>query len=112
MKNYKQDWLFPIRSKILLITIITAIILFCKCGPVLYMPVATDAQRVGTTLDTLLQGRRLYVNNCASCHSLYSPERYSANEWQTYVNRMQKKAKINDAQKENILKYLISKCRG
>jgi nitrate/TMAO reductase-like tetraheme cytochrome c subunit len=76
---------------------------------VLYLPVNDDAQRVGTSLDTLKNGRTLYINNCASCHNLYSPEKFTSKEWRKNVTAMQKRAKINDAQKEIILKYLTAK---
>jgi hypothetical protein len=112
MKNYKQDWLSPLRYKLLPVAIVAATILFYECGSALYMPTSSDAQRVGAPLSTVMQGRTLYVKNCASCHNLYPPQSYTASEWRDNVNNMQKRAKINDAEKETILKYLSTKSRN
>jgi len=83
--------------------------LFYCCSAALKMPTASDAQKTGTPLTTLTHGRKMYIDHCASCHNLYLTEKYSAAEWKREVNRMQQKAKINDEQKEIILKYLTSK---
>lgn len=75
------------------------------------MPIANDAEKAGTSLDTLMAGRNLYIDRCSGCHNLYLPGRFTATKWQKNVNEMQKKAKINDDQKTVILKYLTAKCR-
>jgi hypothetical protein len=113
MKNYKQGWHFLLHYKIL-ITLIMAIafLVFYECAPALYMPATADAQRTGIALDTLIEGRNLYLKNCASCHNLYPPERFTAKEWNKNVTRMQSKAKINNGQKEMVLKYLTAKSKN
>lgn len=74
----------------------------------LYKPTAADAQKTGISLDTLILGRKLYVNNCGSCHSLYMPEKYTEKEWAKSISEMEKKAKLNDQQALTIFKYLKS----
>lgn len=74
----------------------------------LYKPTAADAQRTGIPVDTLVMGRKLYVNNCGSCHSLYMPRRYTEKEWTKNVSEMQKRTKLSQEQALMILKYLKS----
>lgn len=54
------------------------------------------------------EGKGLYENNCAKCHKLYSPNDYSAIQWQPILLDMQKKAKITDEQREKIYSYLTA----
>jgi mono/diheme cytochrome c family protein len=74
----------------------------------LYKPTLADAQRTGIHADTLMMGRKQYINNCGSCHALYMPGQYSKEEWENVLYRMQKKAKITDQQAKTILNYLKS----
>jgi mono/diheme cytochrome c family protein len=85
--------------------------IFYRCGSALYIPETSDALRTKTTLDSLITGRKLYITNCASCHNLYLPGKFSAREWAKNVTEMQAKAKINEEQKAYILRYLTSKCK-
>ena len=75
-------------------------------GQKLYKPSLADAQRSGISSDTLMLGRKLYVNNCGSCHSLYMPGQYSEKEWIKTIPEMQMKAKISNQQTLTILNYL------
>ena len=98
------------RFKILILLSVAGIsVLMYYCSPALYIPVIQDSENAKISLDTLLMGRKLYIDNCASCHTLYLPERFTARKWEMELNEMQKKAKINDHQKVIILKYLTSK---
>jgi len=98
------------RLKVIAIILI-AIVLIYKCSTALYFPSSVDAQKSGISLDTLIMGREMYVNNCGSCHSLFLPERYTKSEWRVHLDSMQLRSDINDQQKEVILKYLESKSR-
>ena len=62
-------------------------------------------------LDSLTEGRKLYVSHCGNCHNLYLPEQYTAGDWDKNVTEMQNKAKISESQKANILSYLKSWCK-
>lgn len=94
--------------------IISAIIICLtlpSCTSGLYTPNAADAQLENTPLDTLLTGRKLYINKCSNCHNLYLPTNYTYSEWQTIMNNMQNQAKIDDNQKLIITKYLKLKSK-
>jgi mono/diheme cytochrome c family protein len=97
--------LFKFKTILLLLSLFTGMAAY---NQKLYKPTLADARRTGITTDTLMLGRKLYVNNCGSCHNLYMPDQYSKKEWETVVPRMQKKAKITDQQAQAILNYLKS----
>jgi mono/diheme cytochrome c family protein len=99
------------KIKIAGIVLISSILIY-RCSAALLVPTAADAQKTGTPLNTLVQGREMYIGHCGSCHNLYLPEKLTASEWNREVNLMQRKAKINDDQKEVILKYLTAKSRN
>ncbi|NEW81651.1 MAG: cytochrome c [Mariniphaga sp.] len=81
------------------------------CSQALYIPTFADSQNAGVSTDTLALGRKLYVNNCGSCHSLYLPAQYTKNEWVKVMPEMQKKANCNDQQVAIITKYLKARSR-
>ena len=51
-------------------------------------------------------GQELYENKCGKCHKLYSPKDYTHEAWKPILVRMQKKAKLDDAQMANIDAYI------
>ena len=87
-------------------------VLLYRCSAALYMPQVSDAEKAGTSLDTLVAGRKLYVAHCGSCHSLFLPEQFTSVQWVKSVDEMQGKAKISNADKELIIDYLKVKCRN
>jgi hypothetical protein len=82
------------------------------CAPSLYIPTVTDAELSGTSLDGLKKGRELYVAKCGSCHNLYLPAAYTKQVWLQEIEEMQIRAKIDDSQKELIVKYLETKAKS
>lgn len=58
-------------------------------------------------LQELTVGRKLYIQNCGSCHNLYKPEKYTADKWAHEIDEMKAQAKITDVQAALIFKYLI-----
>ena len=81
------------------------IVLFASCSPELYQPIHSVNE---VSLEDLKEGRNLYVYNCASCHRLYSPNKFNTNEWKININKMQPKAKITDVEKQLIFDYLVN----
>lgn len=53
----------------------------------LYIPTSSDVTATAT-LDELQQGRTLYINNCNSCHDLYSPDSYTPSQWNNIMGNM------------------------
>jgi len=77
-----------------------------SCISALYIPTEKDALTQNTSLEKLQEGRALYTNKCASCHNLHLPAGYTTSEWEHIITKMQKRAKIDDKQKELISQYL------
>ena len=57
----------------------------------------------------LVEGKNLFENNCAKCHELYDPSDFNAEQWKPIMLSMQKKAKLQDAEREKIYYYLTTK---
>jgi hypothetical protein len=80
-------------------------VLVFGCGTALYIPTANQKTSNASFKD-LNDGRAAYINKCGGCHTLFVPEKYSAIEWNSWVNKMEAKSKITQLEKERILKYL------
>jgi Dihaem cytochrome c len=50
--------------------------------------------------------RKLYTSKCARCHKLYDPANYSDTEWRTWMDKMNRKAKLKPDQVELLSRYL------
>ena len=51
-------------------------------------------------------GRALYLNKCARCHKFYDPAKYKEADWNKWITKMNKKAKLKRDESEVIWKYL------
>jgi len=71
----------------------------------LYTPTSADATTTATLAD-LQQGRTLYINNCNSCHSLYSPDSYTASQWKSIMSNMGPKTNMSSSQILLVTKYV------
>ena len=56
--------------------------------------------------EQVTEARHLYLNKCARCHKFYNPGVYSEAEWQTWMHKMSRKAKLTPAQEDLLAKYL------
>jgi cytochrome c1 len=90
-------------KKLIIFTLISVYILL-SCSPSLYIPASSDP----VLQQKLLEGRKLYVRICSSCHNLHLPRQYNAESWRKNLNLMQERAKITDEEKEIIFLYLNS----
>jgi cytochrome c5 len=71
----------------------------------LYIPVAADVTATAT-LAELQQGRTIFVNSCGQCHELYSPDTYSASNWNSILVNMGPRAGLTAAQTTLVSKYV------
>ena len=55
-----------------------------------------------------LDGKNLYENNCAKCHQLYEPYKFSKREWEPILVKMKEYAELDDAKMASISGYLYS----
>lgn len=86
--------------------ILLFIFVLAGCVSGLYMPTQTDATRQKIPLETLNNGRSLYIKNCGSCHNLHLPSRYTKSEWSKAVDKMKVRSKIDNTQVDLIKQYL------
>lgn len=113
LKKFNSVYCFRMYYKQLLFFVLGTVALgIIACSQSLYMPTHDDSQSSGIATDTLLLGRKLYVRNCASCHSLYLPQHYTVAEWKNIIPQMQERAKCNDAETELITKYLTARAKS
>ena len=62
---------------------------------------ATDGPHDETTA-----ARKLYVAKCAKYHKFYDPAKYSDQEWQKWMTKMSRKAKLKPEQEEMLARYI------
>lgn len=71
--------------------------------------VAVAVQRDATTTVEILEtGRALYVNRCASCHSLSAPMEFEEREWRSWVHKMAPKARLTAGQEVTLVTFLLT----
>jgi hypothetical protein len=72
----------------------------------LYVPTSADVTATATLAD-LQQGRTLYINNCGSCHKLYSPDNFTSTQWKNNIMpSMGPKTSMNSSEKSLVTKYV------
>lgn len=71
----------------------------------LYNPTSADVTSTAT-LQELQQGRTLYINNCNSCHGLYSPDDYSSAQWKSILNIMAPRTGMSSPEISLVTKYI------
>ncbi len=54
------------------------------------------------------KAKGLYLTKCAKCHKLYDPKLYSDEQWDDWMKKMKKKARLSDEQHALIRQYLDS----
>jgi cytochrome c5 len=68
----------------------------------------------GLTLDELVEGKKLYENNCNLCHALKKPTAEPASEWRKVVPPMvemvntKKNGNLDAIAQEKILRYVVT----
>jgi len=97
--------------------IVIAALFLAACGTALKLalpaPSQADADRgattfPGITVEDLNKGKTAYESNCKGCHDAFHPSKFSEEKWRKEVPKMAKKAKIDAATEEQILKYVLT----
>jgi cytochrome c5 len=103
MKSIKYFYLMVISFAILLATSSCSKKSTDTSG--LYIPTNKDVTATAT-LQELEQGRELYINNCNSCHSLFSPDSYTPTQWKSILNSMGPKTTMSASEILLVEKYV------
>ena len=70
-----------------------------------YTPTASNVT-ANATLAELQQGRDLYLGKCGACHQIYSPDSFTAGNWQDIISMMAPKAGLSSANSTLVYKYV------
>lgn len=61
-----------------------------------------------TTTEAWDEAELNYYDTCSSCHAAHKPKEHKMDEWDAYISAMQGFAKITDAEKARILRFMQS----
>lgn len=105
----------PIRYSAWLALCAVAIAAVIGCAT-LAQPTAADAAWAAERWPEVKQadlqrGRALYVKRCTGCHALRLPERFPPSTWEHHVDEMAKRAHLPKAEREPMLRYLLTMSR-
>lgn len=92
------------KYKVLALAVLATIIYSCASKS----SVPTEAKPVTLSAE-LAEGKSLYENSCARCHSLYNASDFNAEQWKPIVLRMAPKARLDETQGKKIYDYLTMK---
>lgn len=73
-----------------------------------FVPTLTsdEASAAGLSAQEVIDANALYTAKCAKCHKFYNPADYSQKEWDAWMRKMSRKAKLKAAQEELLTRYL------
>ncbi len=103
------------KFKIVALAFISMLLYSCSTSKTTTKPVAEEKPFVPVVAEAavltedLQKGKTSYENNCARCHKLYDTKQFTAEEWTPIMLRMQKKARIDDAERDLIYAYVTMK---
>lgn len=90
------------------------VVLLAACSSAKFAtPKQSDAVRGATkfpgyTLADLQHGQMLFKQDCGKCHALPAPKSKTETQWRSIVPKMAKKAKVDSATEDSILKYVVT----
>jgi mono/diheme cytochrome c family protein len=58
--------------------------------------------------DDLVTGKKVYTSRCARCHKFYDPTAYDDAKWSEWMQKMKLKAKLSDAQYQQLTNYVTT----
>ncbi len=98
------------------ITIIASTLILVACGSAKMISISqADVDRAATkypgiTSEHLVEGQKLYAANCAKCHTLFAPGKFSEKRWNHEIIQMSGKdyANIDAKTQESITKYILT----
>jgi hypothetical protein len=95
-----------------------AALALCACGAAFVAPPVTpqlvDVARskwTDATPASLQRGHDTFVAGCGKggfCHQLKSPQAFPAEKWPRIVERMGKKARLDAAQQQDVLRFVLA----
>jgi hypothetical protein len=107
LKKSSSGCCSPMRSNTSRITGIAVVLagMICACSAALYIP----KEGPGTTKEEIREmniGRAAYIKKCASCHTLYLPDKYDVPNWNIRVKGMSERARLTKEEERQVIMYL------
>ena len=56
----------------------------------------------------LARGRRVYLSECSTCHSIEPIERYSLSKWKMIAPEMAEESRLDDGERADLFAYLYT----
>jgi hypothetical protein len=66
------------------------------------------ASAAGLSAREVSDANTLYATKCAKCHKFYNPSDYSQKDWDLWMEKMSRKAKLNPEQEDLLTRYLAT----
>lgn len=106
-------------KKISLSILLLALMANCKstkegvAAPMAYSPSSEQLKFAenrwpGTVSAELLEGNKIYTNQCTQCHKNFPVEKFTEKKWLHEIDEMAPKAKLSAEEKTKLTKYLLS----
>lgn len=116
IRALKQSW-----SKLVVFSLLmfSFFLIFesCKTANQVWMP--THEQLIASSdvvqqsdAESLRRGRILAVTECASCHRQYWPSEYSSQKWPSILQKMGKRASLDQNQINDLIQYHVAASRA
>jgi hypothetical protein len=70
------------------------------------LPPLLPTGAAGISEEDSKHGRELYIAKCAKCHEYYHPSDYSKNDWNIWMQKMARKAKLKPEETDLVSRYL------
>ena len=68
---------------------------------------AASARAQGLSPSEIKEARTIYLGKCAKCHKLHDPLRYTDAEWDIWMRKMNRKARLSPKQAALLSQYLL-----
>ena len=80
------------------------------CQAFVPVPTLEVAGGDAALVETLNQGRKIYIRKCSGCHALRSINKYSDSKWPIHVRTMRnvEKVRLKDADLDKLILYLTT----
>ncbi len=93
--------------------VFAASLIIFGCGTTLQTTAEADFNKKnhrweGYTFAEFAKGRELYVGSCGGCHLLHRPAEFTEQQWSDILPEMIDRAKLGDAERESIFRFLIT----
>lgn len=100
-------------KKILLLLTAVFVLLACSRKTITTAETKVKEPAAASSFDVqaIAQGKVVYTNRCGRCHGLKPVQRYTQQEWETILNLMIRKARLQAIDSANVTAYVFSNAK-